>query len=237
MRAFTLSLTLLVAVLFPNVSNAQVYPLRTAPPEVTAAAAEWQINSEPVVLNSSVYLPTRAVRMFDGQVMVQVGVYKGVPTYADATLEPNSIIYVPVGSGRMRPYERRRERELAGTTGSRTPSFPVEISAPIPAEERIVGTAGSVVPNAAGSTNVAPPRSRRTVVETIPRPRETRGIWVEFGGARWHSAGTSTSYSPDRFTKVGEYYGFPVYLETAGRKDEIWIQAVSGGPLAPYSLR
>jgi hypothetical protein len=251
MRAFVFGLGLIVAVLFPIVGNAQVYPLRTAPPEITAAVAEWQLSSEPIVVNSSVYLPTRAVRLFDGQVMVQVGVYQGVPAYADVTLEPNSIIYVPVGSDRMRTYERRRDRELAGTTGSRTPSFPVEIAASIPAEERvvgsaglapavedrIVGTAGTVVPNAVGSSNVVTPRPRRTVVETIPRPRANSGVWVEFGGARWYSAGTSMSYSLDRFTKVGEYSGFPVYLETAGRQDEIWVQVVADGPLAPYSRR
>jgi hypothetical protein len=185
--------------------------------------------------------------------MVQVGVYQGVPVYADVTLEPNSIIYVPVGGDRMRTYERRRDRELAGTTGSRTPSFPVEIPAAIPAEqrivrtagsvppsaveERIVGTSGSVVPNVVGSPSVVTSRPRRTLVETVPRPRATTGVWVEFGGARWYSAGISTSYSPDRFTKVGEYRGFPVYLETAGRNDEIWVQVVAGGPLAPYSLR
>ena len=130
MRAFVLGIGLTVAVLFPIVSNAQVYPFRTAPPEVTASAAEWQINSQPILVNSSVYLPTRAIRLFDGQVMVRVGMYQGVPVYADVTLEPNSIIYVPVGGDRMRTYERRRDRELAGTTGSRTPSFPVEIPAP-----------------------------------------------------------------------------------------------------------
>ena len=253
MRAFKVSPAMFMAVLFPTLSNAQVYPLRTAPPQVTAATAEWQVNSEPVVVNSSVYLPTRAVRLFDGQVMVQVGVYGGVPVYADVTLEPHSIIYVPAGGHRMRTYERRRDRELAGTTGSRTPSFPVEIPGAVPAEERIVGTAGSiapnvveerivgtggsVVPNAVGSSIGVTPRPRRSVVETIPSPLATRGVWVEFAGARWYSAGTSTSYSPDRFTKVGEYRGFPVYLETAGRIDEIWVQVATGGPLAPYSKR
>jgi hypothetical protein len=237
MRPFVLVIGLTVAVVFPIVSNAQVYPLRMAPPEATASAAEWQINSEPILVNNSVYLPTRSVRPFDRQVMARVGAYRGVPVFADVTLEPNSMIYVPIGVDRMRTYERRRDRELAGTTGSRTPSFPVEITGQTPAEERIVGTSGSVVPNAIVSTNVAAPRPRRTVVETIPRPSATRGVWVEFGGARWYSAGTSTSYSPERFTKVGEYRKFPVYIETAGGKDEIWVQVVTDGPLAPYSRR
>lgn len=237
MRAFVLSPILFLAVLFPIVGNAQVYPLRAAPPELTAAVADWQINSEPIVVNSSVYLSTRAVRLFDGQVMAQVGVYQGVPVYADVTLEPNSIIYVPVGGVRMRTYERRRDRELAGTTGSRTPSFPVGTPAAAPAQERIVGTAGRIVPNAVGSSTVVTPRPPRTVVETVPRPRANMGVWLDFAGARWYSAGTSASHSPDRFTKVGEYQGFPVYVETAGKKDKIWVQVVADGPLAPYSKR
>ena len=237
MRPFVLVIGLTVAVVFPIVSNAQVYPSRMSPAEATASAAEWQINSEPILVNSAVYLPTRSVTLFDGQVMVRVGAYRSVPVYADVTLEPNSMIYVPIGGDRVRRYERRRDRELAGTTGSRPPSFPVEIPGQTPAEERIVGTSGYVVPNAIASTNVVVPRPRRTVVETIVRPSATRGVWVEFGGARWYSAGTSTSYSPARFTKVGEYRGFPVYVETAGGKDEIWVQVVTDGPLAPYSLR
>ena len=253
MRAFVLGIGLTAAVLFPIVSNAQVYPLRTAPPEMTASAAEWQINSQPILVNSAVYLPTRSVRPFDRQVMVRVAVYQGVPLYADVTIEPNSILYAPIGGDRMRTYERRRDRELAGTTGSRTPSFPVEIPGQTPAEEAsvaatgsivsnaaeepIVGTGGSVVPNAVGSSMRVPPRPRRTVVETIPRPGATGGVWVEFGGARWYSVGASTSYTPERFTKVGEHRGFPVYVETAGRQDRIWVQVVTDGPLAPYSLR
>ena len=52
--------------------------------------------------------------------------FEGVPVYADTTIEPYSELYVPLGSGRMRVYERRRDRELAGTTGSHVPTFPVD---------------------------------------------------------------------------------------------------------------
>jgi len=94
-----------------------------------------------------------------------------------------------------------------------------------------------VVPPAAGST-VVTPRPRRTTIETIPRPRTgNRGVWLDFVGQRWYSAGTSSSYSPDRFTKVGEYRGFPVYVEKSGKMDTIWVQVVNGGPLAPYAKR
>src|SRR3982750_4357092 len=128
MRASILGLCLTAAVLFPKTSNAQVFSFRTPPPTVTAGGADWQINSEPIVVSGIVYYPTRAFRIFDGQVMSQVGIFEGVPVYADATLEPFSLMYVPIGGARMREYERRRDGELAGTTGSRTPSFPVMVA-------------------------------------------------------------------------------------------------------------
>src|SRR5207248_6047228 len=114
-------------------------------PEVIAAASDWQINAEPIVVQGIVYYPTREQRMFDGQVMMQVDVYDRVPVFADATLEPYSVAYVPVGRGQMRMYERKREGELAGTTGSRTLSFPVAIASSLQREERPVATGGSAI--------------------------------------------------------------------------------------------
>jgi hypothetical protein len=237
MRTFVLSFFAIVAVLVPKVGSAQTYPHRTAPPAVNAAAADWQLNSEPIIVSSTLFQATRATRMFDGQVMVQVGVYQRVPVYADVTLEPNSVVYVPVARNQLRVYERRRDHDLAATTGSRTPAFPVESSASAPAGERAVGTTGSIVPAGVGPAN-AVPHAPHTVMETIQRPqRGTNGVWLDFVGARWYSSGASASYSADRFTKVGEYRGFPVYVETVGSKDTIWVQVTNGGPLAPYARR
>lgn len=237
MRAFVLSFIAIVAVLVPNVGRAQASPLRTAPPPVTAATADWQLNSEPIIVSSTLFQPTRAARMFDGQVMVQVGVYQGVPVYADVTLEPNSVVYVPVARNQLRVYERRRDHDLAATTGSRTPSFPVQSAASARVEERAVGTTGGVVPAGVGTGNVVP-HAPRTVMETIQRPRHgSNGVWLDFVGVRWYSSGMSASYAADRFTKIGEYRGFPVYVETAGSKDTIWVQVTNGGPLAPYARR
>src|SRR5262245_30353193 len=87
--------------------DAQVYQFRTPPPPVTAQYAEWQVNSEPIIVNSLVYYPTRETRFFDGEIMAQVGVYRSVPVYADVTLEAHSVIYVPVGRNLVRGYERR----------------------------------------------------------------------------------------------------------------------------------
>jgi len=75
-------------------------------------------------------------------------------------------------------------------------------------------------------------------METIQRPTGgSNGVWLDFVGMRFYSSGVATSYSADRFTKVGEYRGFPVYVETAGKKDTIWVQVVKNGALAPYSRR
>src|SRR5882672_10967355 len=144
MRGFWLGFVLTVAVLLPNVGSAQVYQFRTPPPEVSAAAAAWQINSEPVMVGGLTYYPTRGFRLFDGQVMAQTGMFEGVPVYADMTIEPYSELYVPLGNGRLRVYERRRERELAGTTGSHVPTFPVESPSVSPPPERPLGTVGAV---------------------------------------------------------------------------------------------
>jgi hypothetical protein len=204
---------------------------------VNAATADWQLNSEPIIVSSTLFRATRATRMFDGQVMVQVGVYQRIPVYADVTLEPNSVVYVPVARNQLRVYERRRDHDLAATTGSLTPSFPVESSASAPAGERPVGTTGTIVPAGVGAAN-AVPHAPRTVMETIQRPRHgTNGVWLDFVGVRWYSSGASASYSADRFTKVGEYRGFPVYVEKVGTKDTIWVQVTNGGPLAPYARR
>ena len=145
MRASVLGLFLTAAVLFPKTSNAQVFSFRTPPPTVNAASADWQIHSDPIVVSGIVYYPTRGFRMFDGQVMAQVGLFDRVPVYADTTLEPYSVMYVPIGGARMREYERRRDGELAGTTGSRTPSFPVAVATERAPFEPAPGTNGAAI--------------------------------------------------------------------------------------------
>jgi len=108
-----------------TLGTAQVTLLPTPPPQVTANA-EWQVSGEPIFYTGDFYYRTGPDVFFDGNVMKRTGVNRGVPLYEDSTLEPYSIVYVPVGRNLMRPYERRRAGQLAGTVGSRTPSFPIE---------------------------------------------------------------------------------------------------------------
>lgn len=125
MRTVVLSALVVLALANTSPAGAQVYRHETPPPTVTAASASWQAAGEPIFHAGNFYYPAGATVFFDGKVMVRTGAYEGVPLYADVTLEPFSIVYVPIGGALMQPYERRRDGELTGTVGSRTPSFPI----------------------------------------------------------------------------------------------------------------
>lgn len=161
MRTAVPAVLLLSCLAVPEVGRAQVYHQETSPPAVTAAAASWQVNGEPLFHAGHFYYPAGATVFFDGKIMTRTGSYEGVPLYADVTLEPFSIVFVPVGGGRMRPYERKRDGDLAGTVGSRTPSFPIDRDVELSAEGDD-GVQGAVPrgPFAAGREYVLVPRAR-----------------------------------------------------------------------------
>ena len=181
MRVFLLGLFLCLAVLFPKTGNAQVSHFRSPLPEVTAANADWQINSSPIAVDGVVYYPTRGFREFDGQVMAQVSGLDGVPIYADTTLEPYSELYVPVGGTRMRAYERRRDGELASTSASRVPSFPIIVGTEPAPGQRIDETAA-----AAGG-------DRRVGYGAFDT---ARGIGAQFVGNAADRFGGTAAYDP-----------------------------------------
>lgn len=139
MRVFALAIFLSIAVLFPKVGNAQVYWLPTPAPQVTAAHEWWQFQDQPVFFLGDFYYPSVPTVYFDGNVMVRSGMYRGIPLYVDATLEPNSVVYVPIGGNVMRPYERKRYSDIAGTVGSRTPWYPIQRDVELSASGGAVG--------------------------------------------------------------------------------------------------
>ena len=204
------------------VGTARLAQTRSPEPLVTAATAAWQLAGEPVFAAGSFYDPSGPTVFFDGNVMVQTGVYMGVPLYVNPTLSPTDVVYVPVGRNLMRPYHRRE--------GQAPPS-----AEPVPTASA-VGPLAPLAPSAAVATAPAGP----AVVESIPPANTTtttntpNGVWVRYAGARWRSAGSAVSYSPKRFVRVGIYHGMPVYRVRNGRPDEIYIPSVAGGPLAPF---
>jgi hypothetical protein len=235
---------------------AQVVSRPTEPPIVTAENDSWYRLREPVLFAGDAYYPAGATVFFNGNVMVRSGHYNGVPLYADTTLEPYSVVFVPIGRGLMQPYERVRRGELAGTAGSRTPSFPVRTTpetsqvpvaaaaptvapAPVaitPGEPGAVGTSGRIsapVPVATGGT--------RSVGRTAPgmvtarRAESNDGVWLQFMGERWISAGPAVPLRASDFVVVGEHAGFPVYARRGLEEDRIYLPAGSG--VVPFRLR
>jgi hypothetical protein len=257
MRKSTLGLVLCVGVLLPDMAAAQVYMLPNPYPQVTAANAAWRMRGDPVFHAGAFYYPVGPTIFFDGNVMVRTDTYQGVPVYEDATLTPFSIVYIPIGGNVVRPYERRREGELVGTTGSRMPSFPIQRDGELSLQSASLGITGFitppvnqfqpvVIPEAVAPIEIPRPiplTSIPTTPTTVPaRPiRVTTPVilevWVPFAGTRWYSAGPAVSYSEDRFVKVGEYQGIPVYRAKSGPTSEIYVPSVSDGPVAPYKRR
>jgi hypothetical protein len=253
MRALTLAVSLLVLV--PRSSAGQAYSWPTPPPTVTAAGLEWQMRGEPVFFAGNWYYAAGPTIFFDGKVMYRSGVYQGVPLYVDATLEPYSIVYVPIGGTVMRPYERLREGELVGTVGSRTPSFPIQrdgdisvvsgqaYQTPYPS----VNLEPTVVPEAVGTVGtrrpaavVAPAPAPAPVVPAGPPPmgpRKGADVWITYEGVRWFNAGPAVTFDASRHLRVGEYHGFPVYRDAAVGGATIFVPNAPDGPVAPYTRR
>ena len=122
--------------LIPHLSAAQGLYQPTPAPLVTAENTTWFQAGEPIDWNGDIYYPAGAAQGFNGYQMVRSGSYRGIPLYIDSTIEPYSIVFVPMAGGRMQPYERRRTGNLAGTTGSRAPSLPTQIAT------EMIGTSG-----------------------------------------------------------------------------------------------
>jgi hypothetical protein len=244
--------------------QAQVVSRPTDPPIVTAENDSWYRLREPVQFAGEDYFPAGATVFFNGNTMVRTGHYNGVPLYADATLEPYSIVYVPIGRGVMQPYERARSGDLAGTSGSRTPSFPtraaaerraapVAVTAVSPtAPPRPLGAVSAFTPEAGaiGTTGMSS-RGATTIVGTagtvtvrqapptvaaIERGQSSDGIWLEFMGGKWVSAGPAVPLRASEFMRVGDYAGFPVFARH-GLTEEIVYLPTLAGYAAPYRLK
>jgi hypothetical protein len=222
------------------------------------------------------YYPTGPALFFDGNVMARIGHYNGVPLYQETTIEPYSVVLVPARRGLMQPYERRRHGDLVGTTGSRTPAFPVQTRAagdpgirqapisptqvPVPigalgaytqepgtivleSDEPIVAPAYVPQPATAENLGATNPRSATTptsfTAAALRRPESNDGIWIQFRGEKWVSAGRAVPLRSAEFRKVGEYEGYPVFARTArgtAGADLIYLPT-RGGLVAPYRVK
>ena len=201
------------------------------PPIVTAENDQWYRRGEPILFSGELYYPSGPVVFFNGNVMVRTSQYNGVPVYADATLEPYSILFVPIGGGQMQPYERVRGGELAGTSGSRPSSFPGRTSgmpAPVPVDDLTSFTpeAGAVATTGRiAQSEYAEPAVFVPPVRKPGRPFSYNNVSVQFMGAKWVMAGPSGPLRQG-LTQVAEYKGFPVFAEKGSEHRRIYLPIV-----------
>jgi hypothetical protein len=253
------ALATFVLALTPMTSVAQIDVRPTPSPTVTADNAAWFERKEPIFVAGNWYYPAGPQIHFIPNEMVRSGYYRGVPLYTRNTIEPYSIVYVPLSGGVMQPYERRRTGELAGTVGTTTPSFPVDRFSDL------VGNEDASLPQAAGpptgvalspdrvptlgSFDNAEVRTTTTTgrVESPPsrpptsaiKPTGLNGVYIEYAGRKWFSRGRAVQLDATRFVVIGRYDGFPVYAERNGTRNTIYVPSAASAPtlLAPYSLR
>jgi hypothetical protein len=225
-------------------ASAQVYWQPQPAPLVTAEHESWFQLGEAITYEGYFYYPAGARVFFNGNHMVRAGSYRGIPLYADTMIEPYSKVLVPVSGGQLQPYERRRTGDMAGTTGSQAPSFPVTMAGEITREPAALGTSGPMVvpsaaPEAAGGTGEAGApvtmRPPRNVIEAGLKPKGLNEIFVNYAGYRWKAAGKAVPLDDQRFTRIGDYYGYPVY---AVRGDDTEVRTIylpsRAGLIAPY---
>lgn len=140
------AVAIVFALFAPLSVSAQVVNQPAPAPVVTAETARWYLSGEPIAYAGHLYYPAGAQIHFNANEMVRSGSVHGVPFYSRTTLEPYSIVFVPLAGGMMQPYERRRTGDIAGTAGSTMPSLP---TASTPAD-----TAAGI-PQAAGAPSGA----------------------------------------------------------------------------------
>lgn len=221
-------------------ASAQMHMRPTEPPIVTAENEQWYRSGEPLQVGSDLYYPAGAAVFFNGNTMVRTSHYNGVPLYSDTTIEPGSTVFVPIGRGVLQPYERPRSGDLAGTTGSRAPSFPVQdppryrgpiMAAVSPTNLSLPDTFADDPEAAAGGA--AQSAAAQGPLTTVLRPESNDGIWIQYNGVRWLTAGAAVPLRAADFELVGDYAGFPVFARR-GVKDDLIYLPTRAGLIAPY---
>lgn len=251
-------LALILAFLAVTAAFSQVMVVQSTAPTVTAEQESWYQAGEPITYAGHFYYPSGPEVFFNPAEMVRSGFFGGIPLYSRTTIEPHSVVYVPLAGGRMQPYARPRDGELTGTAGS--------LPSTLPAPPATVPPAG-LTPQAQGppsqTTVVVPMQVGAGAMESFrPRqvgdeqpvgtagslppyearhtrigepPRGAQAIFIEFDGARWYPQGPARAMDPTRLTRVGDYHGFAVWSVAEG-EPIIFIPVTPGNTLAvPYA--
>jgi hypothetical protein len=238
-----------VLVAFVSPATAQVQSRPTDPPLVTAANESWYMLGEPVQFAGDLYSHTGPPVFFNGNTMVRSGHYNGIPLYTDTTVEPFSVVLVPISRGLMQPYTKLRRDVapplMAAVAPTATPLTigAISVYTPEPGAVAAVGrpaVAGREVsapqPEIVGTTGIAATRQTGVPVVSMRRPESNDGVWIMFGGEKWISAGTAVPLAAGAFVRVGEYAGFPVFARRDFTQEVIYLPS-RAGLIAPYKLK
>jgi len=242
-------------------ARAQIKLQPTPAPAVTAETQSWYQAGEPIVFAGNYYYQAGPAIHFLANEMVPTGSYRGIQLYSRTTIEPYSVVFVPLAGGLMQPYERRRSGDLAGTTGSSAPSFPVEIAsafgAPPPIQapgppfvETQMSNEYSARPESTVGRELVPERAATagsvgTVGDLTParRPKavgrpSANGVFVEFDHARWYATAPPKDLDSVTLRRIGEWHGFPVYKSRSTGESTIYIPVTQGSDAyGAYSKR
>jgi hypothetical protein len=239
-RAGSIVLALAFVLLSADRALSQLSVIPTAAPTVTAENEPWYLKGEAITYAGHLYYPSGAEVFFNPNEMIRSGFFMGIPLYTRTTIEPYSVVYVPLPNGRMQPYARPRTEELTGTAAS-LPSaelprpaatvppsglplqaagppsqtvltVPVQIPRPAVVEPTApLGSLTSPVPATATSG-----RSGMQVPE-CSCPEAPVSIYIEYEGERWYALGAPLPLDPSTQLKVGTYHGFDVWTNREDR--------------------
>jgi hypothetical protein len=244
----------------PATAAAQATWRPARPPIVTAENERWYLDGRPITFWGYTYYPTGPAVFFNPYEMVRSGDFRGIPLYAMKTREPYEAVYVPLSGGLMQPYERRRQGHIAGTVGSSAPSFPVDRDSEPTPDDAFLQAPGPPVarefyPSYGYSASDTSTTSARAAAEpddvtsgiarptgpltTALKPTGLNAFYIDYKGRRWLSSGPTVLLDSSRFTNVGEYYGFPVYVAKDQQTDTIYVPVASAARdlLTPYTTR
>jgi hypothetical protein len=223
------ALALVLVVLASGAAQAQMTWQPAQPPLVNAGDETWFRARDAIAWNGDLYYPAGALEAFNRYQMVRAGTYRGIPIYVDATLEPNSAVFVPKAGGWMQRYERKRT-EISGALGVNPDGF-ITQAAPPPTVAEPYDVGGSVTGTApAGAPAVTITNSASPEVH----PKGLNGVWLTFSGRRWVSSGKAVARTDD-FVRIGEFRGAPVY-QRCGDDSTIYVP-IAGDLIVPFMSR
>ena len=72
-----------------------------------------------------------------------------------------------------------------------------------------------------------------------PTPQGLNGVFIQYRDRRWFSEGQAVELDRARMIEVGEYFGFPVYVDREAPEQRIYVAVAKAGAsvVAPYAQR